>query len=208
MTGVGEGALGEREDLGRLDFEHEGHPAILVVKAAVSSFVLPSSVPFRGPCRGQALEQVVVSDPDGVALDHDIESCVPDVAASHQNHVWIPLKVLGLLFGGARGEVESPIEPHGNQRSHVGATVGPDRRDPEKFSLLQRSTCLIPSGGNRGRVAEARVNVRHWFVHHKRIPFHHWVMVSALIAFTLTPQNASEGAKKVRRSLAMRSTFA
>ena len=50
MTGVGEGALGEREDLGGLDLEHQSHFAILVVKAAVSPLVLPSSVPFRGPC--------------------------------------------------------------------------------------------------------------------------------------------------------------
>jgi hypothetical protein len=48
MTGVGEGTLGERKDLGGLDLEHKGHPAIFVVKASVSPLVLPSPIPFPG----------------------------------------------------------------------------------------------------------------------------------------------------------------
>ena len=72
MTCVAEGALGEREDLGGLDLEHEGHPTIFVVKAAVAPLVLPSPVPFCGPCRGEAFEHVIVGEWDGVALDHDI----------------------------------------------------------------------------------------------------------------------------------------
>ena len=120
MTGVGEGALGEREDLGRLDLEREGHPAILVVKAVAFPLVLPSPVPFRGPCRGEALEHIIVGNLDGITLDHDIEPCFPMGAAGHDNYVRVPMKVLGLLFGRASGEVESPIEPHSNEWSHMG----------------------------------------------------------------------------------------
>ena len=81
--------------------------------------------------------------------------------------MWVPTQVHGLLFGGAGGEVESPIEPHGNQRGDVGSTVGPDRRDPEQLGRFQHATRLIPSRGNGVRVAEARVDFRDWFVHQK-----------------------------------------
>jgi hypothetical protein len=164
---VAEGALGEGEDLGWRDREHEGHPTTCVVKAAVARLELPSPVPLCGPCPGEAFEHVIVSELEGFALDHDIEPCVPVVAAGRQNHVWVPTQVHGLLFGGAGAEVESPIEPHGNQRSDVGSTVGPHRRDPEQLGLLQHATRLLPSRGNRVRVAEARVDFRDGFVHQK-----------------------------------------
>jgi len=148
---------------------------MFVVKAATSPLVLPSPVPFCGPYRGETLEHIIVSDPNGIALDHDIEPCVPGVAASHQNHARVPMKVLGLLFGGTRGEVESPIEPHGNQRSNMGTTVCPDGRDPKQFGGFKHTTCLIPWRGNCARVAEARVDARHGFVHEK-VPFNRSVM--------------------------------
>ena len=46
MTCDAEGALGEREDLGGRDREHEDRPATFEVKAAAAR---PSSVPFGGP---------------------------------------------------------------------------------------------------------------------------------------------------------------
>ncbi len=79
MTGVAEGALGEREDLGGLDLKHQSHPTICVVKATVAPLVLPSPIPFGGPCRGEAFEHVIVGEWDGVALDHNIEPCVPGI---------------------------------------------------------------------------------------------------------------------------------
>ena len=45
------------------------------------SLEFPSSVPFRGPRLGEAFEGVVVRDLDGVALNHNVYSSVPLVAA-------------------------------------------------------------------------------------------------------------------------------
>jgi hypothetical protein len=58
VTRVTETALCKREDLGRLDREHEDllweYPVlIVVVEAAVADQVSPSSVPLPGPCRGR-----------------------------------------------------------------------------------------------------------------------------------------------------------
>ena len=47
MTCDAEGALGEREDLGGRDREHEDRPTTFEVKAAAAR---PSSVPFGGFC--------------------------------------------------------------------------------------------------------------------------------------------------------------
>src|SRR6266566_2852137 len=167
VTCVAEVALGERDDFGGRYREHEGRTTTFVVKAAVARQELPSSVPLGGPRLGEAFEHVIVGELDGVALDHDVEPFVPVVAAGRQNHVRVPTKVHGLLFAGAGGEVDGPIEPHGNERSDVGATIGPDRRDPEQLGLLQHATRLIPSCGDCVRVAESRVDYRYWFVHQK-----------------------------------------
>jgi len=161
MTCDAEGALGEREDLGGRDREHEDRPIIFEVKAAATR---PSSVPLRGPGLGEAFEHVIVGNLDGVALDHDIKPCVPVVAAGRQNYVRVPTKVLGLLFSGASAEVDGPIEPHGNQRSDVGRAFGPDRREPEQLGRFEHSARLIPACGYSVRVAESRVDFRHWFV--------------------------------------------
>ena len=69
MTCDAEGALGEREDLSGRYREHEDRPTTFEVKAAAAR---PSSVPLRGPGPGEAFEQVLVGDLDGVALDHDV----------------------------------------------------------------------------------------------------------------------------------------
>ena len=69
MTCDAEGALGEREDLGGLDLEHEDRTTTFEVKAAAAR---PSSVPLRGPGFGEAFEHGIVGDLDGVALDHDV----------------------------------------------------------------------------------------------------------------------------------------
>ncbi len=95
VTCVAEEALSEREDLGGRDREHENRiwedlVFIMVVKAAVAHQVLPSSVPRGSPHLGEAFEHVLVGDPDGVALDHDVEPFLPVVAASRQNHVRVP----------------------------------------------------------------------------------------------------------------------
>src|SRR5271170_7257839 len=106
VPGLAEGvALGMGEELGgshRVDMARE----TFVVKRAVADGELPSSVPFAGPRLGQALERVLVGDPDGVALDDHIEPGVPLVAAGRQHHVRVGPQVDGLLLTGAGGEVD------------------------------------------------------------------------------------------------------
>src|SRR5258708_2445146 len=60
VTCVAEIALGERENLGGCDREHEGYPTTLMVKAAVAPLELPSPIPFCRPCLGQTFEHVIV----------------------------------------------------------------------------------------------------------------------------------------------------
>ena len=94
MPGLAERvALGVSVDLDRRHREHLARE-IIMVKAAIARLELPSTVPFGGPHLGEALEHIVVGDPDGVALDHDIEPAVPAVAArapggSHPTR-WLP----------------------------------------------------------------------------------------------------------------------
>src|ERR1019366_8852816 len=167
---VAESALCEREDLDRPDREHEDLlwediEFIVVVKAAVADQVLPSSVPLRRPHLGQTRERVIVGDLDSVALDHDVQPCVPLVAAGGQDHVRAGAQVDGLLLGEAGAKVDGPVHPHGNERCDVGPPVGPDRRDPEKFGRLERQASLIPPGGSRGRITESLVKGGHWDSH-------------------------------------------
>ncbi len=172
VTCVAEVALGEREDLGGLYTEHEDRiwedlVFIVVIKAAVAHQVLPSSVPLGSPHLGEAFEHVMVGDPDGVALNHNVEPFLPVVAAGRQNHVRVPTKVYGLLFGVGSAEVDGLVMPHGNDRRDMRATVSPDRREPKHLGCFEHAMRLLPSRGNGVRVAEARVDFRDWFVHQK-----------------------------------------
>jgi hypothetical protein len=77
VTGVAEGAFGEREDLGGRYREDEDRlredlSSLLVMEAAVADCVVPSPVPLDGPRLGEALERAIVGDWDGVAFDDDI----------------------------------------------------------------------------------------------------------------------------------------
>jgi len=56
----------------------------------------------------QARERVIVGDLNGVALDDDVQSCVPLVAAGRQDHVRVDPQVDGLLLGEAGAEVDGP----------------------------------------------------------------------------------------------------
>jgi hypothetical protein len=44
-------------------------------------------------------------------------------------------------------------------------TVRPNGRDPEQLGVFKRPASLTPVGRNRGRVAEARVELSHWLGH-------------------------------------------
>src|SRR6266516_4747799 len=119
---MAEFALAKSKDLGWLYREHEGRAAP-VAKCAAVHLVLPPPVPLRGPRLGEALEHFVVGEPDGVAHDHHVQPFVPAVAAGDQDHVRVALEVDGLLLGAAGGEVDGPVEPHGNERGDVVATA-------------------------------------------------------------------------------------
>ena len=82
MTRLAEGSLGIREDLGGRDREHRDRLTTFTVKGTAAHLVLPSSIPLGSPRLGEAFEHVIVSDLDGVALDYDVETRVPVVAAS------------------------------------------------------------------------------------------------------------------------------
>src|SRR5215831_10658808 len=100
VTCLAEGAFPKRQDLRGPDGEHDCGAAVFVVKRAVAHFVLPLSVHFLSPGLREAFERVIIRDLDGVALNHDVYSCVP-VAASCQNYVRIPIQVDRLLLGRA-----------------------------------------------------------------------------------------------------------
>jgi hypothetical protein len=73
----------EGEDLGRCYREHEDLKALvlILVKGAVAHLEPEPSVPPGGPHLGEAGEHVIVGDPDGIALHHDVKRAVPAVAA-------------------------------------------------------------------------------------------------------------------------------
>jgi hypothetical protein len=76
-------------------------------------------------------ERAIIRELDGVALNHDVYSCVPVIAAGCQNYVRIATQVDTLLLGRAGAEVDGFVEPDGNERRNVRPTIGPDGRDPE-----------------------------------------------------------------------------
>src|ERR1022692_2491041 len=82
---------------------------IRVEEIAVAHVELPSPVPLRGPCRGEAPEGGIVGDPDGVALDHHVKPAIPAVAAGRQDHMRAGAQVDGLLLGGASAEVDGSL---------------------------------------------------------------------------------------------------
>jgi hypothetical protein len=79
----------EGEDLGRRYREHEDLKALvmILVKGAVAYPEPEPSVPPGGPHLGEAGEHVIIGDPDGVALHHDVKPTVPAVAAGCQDDV-------------------------------------------------------------------------------------------------------------------------
>src|ERR1051326_9205631 len=76
------------------------------VKGTFTNLVLPSPIPLGGPHRDQAFEQVFVRNLDSIPFNHDVDPGIPVEAASRQNHMRIPPKIPGLLFGVTRTEVE------------------------------------------------------------------------------------------------------
>src|SRR6476661_4385273 len=96
MSRVAEGvALGEREDLRGCDSEYEDRireclVLVVVVKAAITHPILPTPIPVGRPHARELFELILVGDAHGVALNDDVESFLPVVAASRQNDVSVP----------------------------------------------------------------------------------------------------------------------
>src|SRR5438034_646869 len=161
-----EGSLGEREDLGRLNREHEDRVGVcLVPKSALVHFVVPAAVPLRLPRPCEPFEDALIDHLDGLALDHDVEPSLPFVATGHQDHVLVGPQVHGLLLAEARREIDRVIEPDTDAWRRMRPTVPSDGRDPEQLGVFERPASLIPVGRDRGRVAEARVELSHWMRH-------------------------------------------
>src|SRR5262249_40280001 len=93
MPGMAEGALRERQNLGRPDPIHQRFMSVLIPEAAARCLELPSAVPLGGPGIGEATQPGGVSDPDGVALDHHVEPLVPAVAAGRQDDVRVRAEI-------------------------------------------------------------------------------------------------------------------
>jgi hypothetical protein len=186
VTCLTEGAFGEREDFGRRYREDEDRLrderiTIPVMEAALADRVVPSPIPLVGPRLSKTRERGVVGDHDGVALDHDIQPAVPVVAPSRQSHVRVAAQIDRLLLGAPRAEVKGSIEPHGGEWRDVGASVGSDRREPKQLGRLEHAARLIPTRGDRFRIAEARVDGRRWCIRyaHSEFSFRSLVMENA-----------------------------
>src|SRR5271165_3800100 len=167
VAGLAEAALGEREDLGRADLEHQRLPlpAARALEGAVADLELPLPVPLSCPGLCEPGEEGIVGHPYGVAFGHHVEPLVPPVAAGQQQHVRVAAQVDGLLLAVAGAEVERSVQPHGHQRGEVGPAVGTDRAGPGQLGLLEHPAGFVPAGGRCVGVAEPLVECGVWFVH-------------------------------------------
>ena len=127
--------------------------------------VVPAAVPLRLPRLCEPFEDALLDHLDGLALDHDVEPSLPVVATGHQDHVRVGSQVHGLLLAEAGREIDRVIEPDSDEWRHMRPTVRSDGRDPEQLGVLERPASLIPVGRDRGRVAEARVELSYGLRH-------------------------------------------
>src|SRR5207244_8436375 len=86
VTGLGEVALGERQDLGGDDFEYQCLAA-LALESTVGHLEVPVTLVFRLPRVGEALEANLVRDSPCVSLDHHVETRLPCVVARGESAV-------------------------------------------------------------------------------------------------------------------------
>src|SRR5438132_9849198 len=120
------------------------HLRFFFFKQKTAYEILPSSVPPGGPHPGELFEPVMISDPDGLALNHHVETFLPTVAASRQNHVRVPPQVDDLLLSVGRAEVDGSIVPDGNDGCDMRPTIGPHRREPKELGGFEHATRLLP----------------------------------------------------------------
>jgi hypothetical protein len=86
---VAELAFGKGQDLGRLYGEYERDAFLVgVPEGSVAGLELPPSVPFAGPCLGQAGKSGFVDDLAGLALDDYVYARVPLVAPGGESATW------------------------------------------------------------------------------------------------------------------------
>src|SRR5829696_8221543 len=144
VRGLGVRLLGEGEHLGRLDPEHRGG-VLARAEDAVADVEVPDAAVLRLVGVGEPLQLVAVFDPDGDALDDDIEALRPGVVAGRHGHLRAVLEVARLLLAQARAEVHRFALHDADQRRHVRAAVA-----PAAGSLKRRSISLFIVGRHLG----------------------------------------------------------
>jgi hypothetical protein len=155
-------ALGEGEDSRRLyreDFTLGSR--IGVPEAAVVHRELPPPVPFALPSLRQSGEYFWVRDLHRIAFNRHVNATTPLVAAGDEDNVRIGAQIEELLLRGASREVERTVDPHRDQRRDMRAFVSPYCADPEQFRGFEQFAGLLPTDGDRRRVAEARIKGGH-----------------------------------------------
>ncbi len=110
---------------------------------------------LRAPLLGQRLQQRLVVDPLGDALDRDVLAAAPAVGAERaggDDHVRVVLEVAHLLLGVAGAEVEGAVAPHAAQRYGVRPAVAAHRDDPVELGVGEPP---VDVSSTSGAVAEA-----------------------------------------------------
>ena len=128
-----------------------------MLEAALSDPIAPSPVPLSCPGISEAAELLVVGDPVCVALDDDVESVLPIVAAGRQDHMRAVGEVGGFLLAGSGAEVDR----FASHTATSGVMCGlPSRRkvviqkSSDGFEYLQG---VVPTGGHGVGITEPRV---------------------------------------------------
>lgn len=135
MLCVTEFAFGKNEDLGRAHRENEADIAALVGSETDpgDNLVLPTSIPLRQPSCGQTCQRIAFGYRLGIALNNDVQTCLPAITAGRQDYVVIAAQIKRFLLLAASTKMQGVVDPNRDQRGDVGSAVSTDGRNPEQF---------------------------------------------------------------------------
>ncbi len=162
----------------RMHGEHQRNVAIIAVKGAVAHCEVPVAAILRPVQIRDALEQALVAHPRGVAFHHHVESLVEGVAACGEDAVRVAREVLRFALALAGAKIQRAIQPDGEQRRDVRASLWAHRRQPVDLRRLLlglgRATCRV-STGTTARLALPRAQILH--LHRQGTAWEHRTMV-------------------------------